>query len=99
MSEEIGFIGLPDEGYVKTYSEGTAELIDKAIKNIIDECTLKTREIIIKYNKEITALAETLIEKETLTIHEIEKIIGKRPFEYNESVKEYLSEKELEKAS
>ena len=59
----------------KDFSEQVAIEIDKEVRKIIDSCYNKAKEI-LKSNKELVEiLAKTLIEKETLTKEEIEKIV------------------------
>ncbi len=59
------FIGR-DIGHSKNFSEGTAELIDQEVKQIIDNCHKKAMQL-LKENMDILhRLAELLIEKERI---------------------------------
>jgi hypothetical protein len=42
-----------------------------------------------KYKQQIEDLSETLLEKETLDLHSIIKVLGERPFETNANFKDY----------
>ena len=45
----------------------------------------------------IEKLAETLLEKESINLPEIMKVLGDRPYPLKESIKEYLEELEKRK--
>jgi len=94
MSEKIGFLGFAEDQYVKKVSEKTAKDIDDEIKNIIDVCTVRTRELVRKYKTEIEKLSGALLEKETLDLNNIVKILGERPFPPKSNFKAYLEHKE-----
>merc|ERR1712054_94059 len=94
MSEKIGFLGFAEDQYVRKVSEKTAKDIDDEIKNIIDICTVRTRELVRKYKTEIEKLSGALLEKETLDLNNIVKILGKRPFPPKSNFKAYLEHKE-----
>ena len=59
----------------KDYSEQTARTIDSEIKKIISDSLEETREILTNHREQLTKLAETLIEKETLDDEEIRKLL------------------------
>lgn len=72
-SDDEVFIGR-DIGHTKNFSEGTAELIDREVKKIINGCHEKATDI-LKANREILdRLAELLIEKERITREEFEEL-------------------------
>lgn len=49
MDKELGYIAFPDIQYTKPYGEKVEALIDREIKKIIDECTQRTKTLIVKY--------------------------------------------------
>jgi len=59
----------------KDYSEKTAIEIDEEIKNIVMECYNTTKKILEENIDKLHALANALLEKETLSGDEIDKII------------------------
>ena len=59
----------------KDYSEKTARTIDAEITKIISDSLEETREILTTHREQLTKLAETLIEKETLDDEEIRKLL------------------------
>jgi len=84
MSEEVGNIsfydssGQADYGFTKPYSEKTAELIDKEVKEIIEESYQRAQDVLRKNIKGLTELAELLLEKEVIFTEDLERIFGKR---------------------
>jgi cell division protease FtsH len=70
-SDDEVFIGR-DIAHTKTFSEGTAEIIDREVKKIINSCHEKATSI-LKANQDILdQLAKLLIEKERITREEFE---------------------------
>ncbi len=70
-SDDEVFIGR-DIAHTKTFSEGTAEIIDREVKKIINSCHEKATSI-LKANQDILdRLAKLLIEKERITREEFE---------------------------
>jgi cell division protease FtsH len=59
------------------YSEDTARKIDIEIKSIIDIAYKKTEKIIIDNRDSLEKIAQLLLEKESLSSKEIDKILGK----------------------
>ena len=84
MSEEIGNLSFYDSsgsrGYdlTKPYSEKTAELIDKEVKQLINTIHEKTRDILSSNYEGFSALAELLLEKEVIFADDLERIFGPR---------------------
>ena len=52
--------------HTRPYSEKTAAEMDAEIRAIIDEAYEKCREILARYKTELTAVAEYLLEHETM---------------------------------
>ncbi len=73
-SEEV-FIGR-DWGQEKTYSEGTAAIIDAEIKKIIDSAYDQAKEILNSHRDKLDAVAAVLIDKEKITGQEFDQIFG-----------------------
>ncbi|MDR0670109.1 MAG: ATP-dependent zinc metalloprotease FtsH [Treponema sp.] len=86
MAEELGPVayGQEDEPIFlgkeiarhKDYSEETARLIDKAVKEILDNARKEARTILETHRPELEKLAEALINRETLVDDEVRAIIG-----------------------
>jgi cell division protease FtsH len=61
-------------------SEETAQIIDAEVRRLIDEAYAEARKILTKYKKEWIAIAEGLLEYETLSGDEINQIMkGEKP--------------------
>ena len=84
MSEKVGNISFYDSsgqnefGFGKPYSEKTAELIDVEVKKIIDDSYARAKEVLLTHRKQLTELAEILLEREVIFSEDLEKIFGKR---------------------
>ena len=84
MSDEIGTVSYYDStgsrGFElgKPYSEKTAELIDKEVKELVERIHYKT-ETLLKENFEgFSQLAALLLEKEVIFADDLERIFGPR---------------------
>lgn len=86
MNPEIGNISFYDSkaadySFQKPYSEATAEKIDVEVKAIIDEAYQRTRALLSQHRQYLDVIAKELLEKEILFQADLERLIGKRPFE------------------
>ncbi len=70
--------GQNELAFSKPYSEKTAELIDKEVKNIIGEAYDRAKDILTKNREGLTQLAELLLEREVIFSEDLEAIFGKR---------------------
>lgn len=77
---------------VKPFSETTAQRIDHEIKKIVDDCYEDVVNLLTERKELVEKLAERLLEKESINLPEIIEVIGDRPFEMKESIKNYLAE-------
>jgi cell division protease FtsH len=84
MSEKIGHLSFYDStgarGYdlTKPYSEKTAELIDKEVKELIEVIHDRTKKILNDNFEGFSALASLLLEKEVIFAEDLERIFGPR---------------------
>ena len=84
MSDKIGTLSFYDStgarGYdlTKPYSEKTAELIDKEVKDLVDMIHDRTENILRENFDGFTQLAELLLEKEVIFADDLERIFGPR---------------------
>jgi len=87
--------GENEYGFTKPYSEKTAELIDEEISKLIESQYQRAIEILKKHKKELTELANVLLEKEVIFKDDLLKIFGERPFKEKEKKEktEVVSEK------
>ncbi len=85
MSEKIGMVNVSDQAehlFVgrdmfkpREVSEQTSREIDEEVRSIIDSCYARAREIISQNKDKLVALAEALLEHETLDAAEIGELI------------------------
>jgi len=73
-TEELVFLGR-EISTEKNYSEKTATEIDKEVRIIIEKARSFAQKIIISRNRVLKAIADKLIEKETLERDEFDKLI------------------------
>ena len=84
MSEKIGHLSFYDStgarGYdlTKPYSEKTAELIDKEVKELIEVIHDRTKKILNDNFEGFSALASLLLEKGVIFAEDLERIFGPR---------------------
>ena len=100
MSKKIGPISYYDstgtrDTFTKPFSEETARSIDDEVRRILDEAYTCAREIIEKNNDKINAMADLLLEKETIYAEDIEPILGPSA----QSLKAKAEKTESEKAN
>lgn len=83
MSENLANLNYYDSsgqewGFTKPYSEETARLIDKEVKNIIDIQYERAKSILSENAFGHNQLASVLLEKEVIYSDDLEKIFGER---------------------
>jgi cell division protease FtsH len=86
MAEDLGPVayGQEDEPIFlgkeiarhKDYSEETARLIDKAVKEILDKARREAQTILETHKAKLEKLAEALLSRETLVDDEVRALIG-----------------------
>merc|ERR1712032_1606771 len=96
MSDKVGQISYQSGGggemeFTKPYSEATAERIDEEVKRMIDAMYERTLEVVDERQKEITQVAELLLEQETINVDDVVKLIGQRPHEMPKSYEDIVS--------
>ena len=72
--------GRYDYGFVKPYSDKTAELIDLETKRIIADQMARAKQILTDHAEGHHQLAQLLIEREVITAEDVERILGPRPW-------------------
>ena len=87
MSSKVGMICYDDEnevfigrdwGHTRDYSEAVASTIDEEVKQIIDGCYAKAKEIITSHRDVLDRCAELLLEKEKIGREEFEALFEQR---------------------
>ena len=72
--------GRYDYGFVKPYSENTADLIDKETQRIIADQMARAKQILTDHAEGHHRIAQLLIEREVITSEDVERILGPRPW-------------------
>lgn len=98
MNDKIGNVSFYDsksDGYkmTKPYSETTAETIDEEVRKIVLSAYERTKELLRSKLTELETLAQELLEKEILFQSDLEKLIGKRPFEKETTYEAFTKKK------
>jgi cell division protease FtsH len=73
QKEELIFLGR-EISEQRDYSEAVAEKIDAEVRRMVDEAYKTTLKLLTKYRKELDAVAQKLLEVESLTRDEFEAI-------------------------
>ncbi|MEW6084006.1 MAG: ATP-dependent zinc metalloprotease FtsH [Chloroflexota bacterium] len=73
QKEELIFLGR-EISEQRDYSEAVAEQIDQEVRKLVDESYKLAKKLLTKYRKELDAVAQKLLEVESLTRDEFEKI-------------------------
>ncbi len=88
MSDKIGMIDYADnDGEIfvgrdltqaRTYGDKTADLIDKEVKSIIDDCYMEAKRIIEEHRGVLESCCQLLIEKEKIGREDFEALFDKK---------------------
>lgn len=86
MNDKIGNISFYDSkqseySFNKPYSEATAETIDSEVRKIISTAYERTKDLLTHHLEKLEIIAKELLEKEIIFQNDLERLIGKRPFE------------------
>ena len=73
QKEEMIFLGR-EISEQRDYSEAIAEKIDAEVRKLVDEAYKVTKKLLTKYRKELDAVAQKLLEVESLSREEFERI-------------------------
>jgi cell division protease FtsH len=97
LSEKVGNLTYYDSsgqesGFLKPYSEKTAELIDSEISSIIENQYERAIDLLESHKDKLTQLAEVLLKKEVIFKDDLEDIFGKRPFQVEAKVNDLEEE-------
>jgi AFG3 family protein len=96
MNEKIGNISFYDSkqseyNFTKPYSEETARMIDHEVSKLIESCFQRTKALLQDKVKELEIVAKELLEKEIIFQSDLERLIGKRPFEKETTYQEFTN--------
>lgn len=80
MDDSIGVVSYHNRTFI---SEQTRRDIDLAVKNILDSCYLKAKNLLIEHRESLNKIAIALLEKEILEAKEVYEIAGIKQNEIN----------------
>ena len=90
MNEKVGNVSFYDmqnqNSFNKPFSEETSRIIDEESRKIIEGQYVRAQDLLKDKRKELDALAALLLEKEVLFKDDLERLIGKRPFDKADEV-------------
>jgi AFG3 family protein len=87
MNNKLGNVSFYDSkgqneyGFSKPYSEATSQMIDEEVRHIISSAYIRTKELLTERRHELEVIAKELLEKEVLLQDDLERLVGKRPFD------------------
>ena len=85
MNPKVGNVSFYDPnneyGFTKPYSDKTAEMIDIEVRNLISECYELTKQLLSDKREKLEELSHILLKREILFQHDLEEILGPRPFD------------------
>lgn len=100
MNDKIGNLSFYDpqneNGFTKPYSEETGKIIDAEIRSIVEHAYAKTKALLSDKMDAVKLIAEELLSKEVLYKDDLERLIGKRPFEETNTILSNNGGEELE---
>ncbi len=96
MNKEIGNISYYDSkqsdyAFQKPYSDATAQKIDQEVKGIVESAYQRTIALLTKHRTHLDVIAKELLEKEILFQADLERLIGKRPFDKPTTYQQYTN--------
>jgi AFG3 family protein len=85
MNLKIGNVSFHDAeneyNFQKPYSDETARMIDEEVRIMIDTAYQRTKSLLVEKRAQLELLAQELLKKEMLYKDDLERLIGKRPFD------------------
>ncbi len=89
MSAKVGNVSFYDMmqqsgGFNKPFSDETAKMMDEEVRRIIDEQYKRAIALLTEKRDAVEKIAQELLEKEVLFKDDLERLIGKRPYDKSE---------------
>jgi len=85
MNDKIGNISFYDpqnEGsFSKPYSEETGKMIDDEVRKLVDIAYQRVKQLLVDKTDSVKLIAEELLKREVLFKDDMERLLGKRPYE------------------
>lgn len=95
MNKELGLLSYSQnnssEQFYKPYSEETGRMIDKEARSLVEEQYERVKGLLKDNSTVLLAMAESLMEKETLVHNELREILGDRPYGLKEQYASFVT--------
>lgn len=89
MNGKVGNVSFHDSqqeySMSKPYSEATAEMIDREVRTMIETQYERAKDLLRQHMTALNDLAQELLKKEVLFKDDLERLIGKRPYDDNQA--------------
>ncbi|MEM9991477.1 MAG: ATP-dependent zinc metalloprotease FtsH, partial [Bacteroidota bacterium] len=82
---QVSFYGLQQDQFNRPYSEETAKLIDEEVRKLLDEQYERAQQLLRDRRTELEKLARQLLEKEVLLKSDVERLVGPRPVDVQQT--------------
>ncbi|MBE9461159.1 ATP-dependent zinc metalloprotease FtsH [Dyadobacter subterraneus] len=104
MNDRIGNVSYYDSkqsdyAFTKPYSESTSQAIDEEVRKLIEQAYQFVKNMLSERRDALEVIAQELLEKEILFQSDLEKLIGKRPYEKETSYQAYINRRSNEEAA
>ena len=98
MNDKIGNVSFYDSkqseySFTKPYSDATAQLIDQEVKKLIDGAYNRAKQLLTDKRDKLEIIAKELLEKEVIFQSDLERLIGKRPFDEETTYQKFTNGK------
>jgi AFG3 family protein len=96
MNDKIGNVSFYDAkqseyNFNKPYSEATAKIIDEEVKFIIEKAYVAVKQLLLSKRDKLEIIAQELLKKEIIYQYDLERLIGKRPFDKQTTYQQYIT--------
>ncbi|KAG0054961.1 AAA ATPase afg3 [Gryganskiella cystojenkinii] len=85
MDDELGPLSYGNQDnkdqFTKPYSEKTGQIIDTRVRTLIGQAFRRTTDLLTERRADVEKVAQLLMEKEVLNRADMERLLGKRPFQ------------------
>jgi len=79
MSDAVGTVGYADQWWHPQWSHATGDLMDQEVRRFVAEARELARQVLTDARPALGVVVEALLERETLTVDEIDELVGPPP--------------------